>query len=52
MGLIDNNSVSFRDPSFYKQKEIAEKKIGRKLSRDEFLEKYYTPVRGGAKHGE
>ena len=47
MGLIDNGSVSFRDPSFYKQKEAAEKRIGRKLSRDEFIEKYYAPVRGG-----
>ena len=42
MGLIDNNSVSFRDPSFYKQKEAAEIKLGRKLSREEFLDKYFS----------
>jgi DNA modification methylase len=47
MGLIDNNSVSFRDPSFYKKKEKAEMKLGRKLTREEFLENYYVPVTEG-----
>ena len=49
MGLIDNNSVSFRDPSFYTQKENAEKRLGRKLTREEFIENYYVPVGGGGK---
>lgn len=47
MGLIDNNSFSFRDPSFYSQKEKIEEKIGKKLTRAEFVEKYYIPS-GGA----
>ena len=47
MGLIDNNSVSFRDPSYYKKKEKAEMKLGRKLTREEFLENYYVPVTEG-----
>ena len=43
MGLIDNGSVSFRDPSFYAQKRKAELKVGHELSREEFIEKYYLP---------
>lgn len=46
MGLIDNNSVSFRDPSFYTQKAKKEAELGRKLSRDEFIENYYSPIGG------
>lgn len=44
MGLIDNNSVSFRDPSFYTQKKKVEMKIGRTLTREEFITDYYKPV--------
>lgn len=46
MGLIDNNSASFRDPSFYTQKEKAEAKVGRKLTREEFLKDHYVPGGG------
>lgn len=44
MGLIDGGSVSFRDASFYTQKEKKEKELGRKLSREEFIENYYVPA--------
>ena len=47
MGLIDGGSVSYRDPSFYTQKRNAEKRIGRELTRQEFIDDYYVPVRGG-----
>ena len=47
MGLIDNGSVSYRDPSFYTQKRNAEKKLGRELTRQEFIDDYYVPVSGG-----
>lgn len=39
MGLIDNNSMSFR-AGFYEQKRKAEKKLGRELSREEFESQY------------
>lgn len=45
MGLLDNNSVSFRDPAFYKKKRKKEKELGRKLTRQEFIDNYY--VQGG-----
>lgn len=48
MGLIDNNSVSFRDPSFYKQKANVEKLLGRTISREEFIRDHYK-VGGGYK---
>lgn len=47
MGLIDNGSASFRVPDFYKQKQKAEKKLGRKLSRQEFVDNYLTNGGGG-----
>lgn len=49
MGLIDNGSVSYRDPSFYTQKRKAEIKIGRKLSREEFIKDYYIPSEDAGK---
>ena len=48
MGLIDNNSASFRDPSFYTQKQKIEKELGRKISRTEFIEKYYKKSSGSS----
>lgn len=51
MGLIDDNSVSFRDPSFYKQKENVEKKLGRTISREEFIRDYYKVGGGYKQHG-
>ena len=46
MGLIDNNSLSFSDPSFYEKKRKAEKEAGRELTREEFIKDFYTPVGG------
>lgn len=40
MGLIDNNSPSFRDPSFYEKKRKIEKELGHEISRQEFIGKY------------
>lgn len=47
MGLLDDNSPSFRVPSFYKQKREIEKKIGRELSRAEFISEYLKETGGG-----
>lgn len=41
MGLLDDNSPSMRDPAFYKKKREAEKKIGRKMTRAEFIAEEY-----------
>lgn len=46
MGLIDNGSASFRVPDFYTQKEKVEKMLGRKVSRQEFIENYMTKSDG------
>lgn len=43
MGLIDNNRPSFRDATFYSQKERVEKELGRKITRAEFIDNYYVP---------
>lgn len=40
MGLIDNNSPSFRDPSFYEQKRKIEKQLGHEISREDFIQNY------------
>lgn len=47
MGLLDNGSISFRDASFYEQKRKIEEQLGREITRDEFIAKYYK-LRGGA----